>query len=73
MATKSLRKKIVYLRKQSSMNRRDFSRETGLSYHTILAIELGRTAVPQIDTLVRIAKGLAMTVDELLAGTEFDI
>jgi len=72
MVKVTLAAKIRKIRKEKKMNRRDLSNATQVSYHTLLAIELGRTQVPQIDTLVKIAKVYSMGVDELIKDTEFD-
>lgn len=64
--------KIRELRLEKGLNRRDLSKQTGISYHTLLAIELERTGVPQVDTLVRIAKFFKISIDELIKGTQFD-
>jgi transcriptional regulator with XRE-family HTH domain len=72
MVKVTLAEKIRKIRKERRMNRRDLSNATQVSYHTLLAIELSRTKVPQVDTLVRIAKVYGIGMDELVKDTEFD-
>ncbi len=57
--------KISYLRKQKGLSQLDLSLQTGLTTRTISRIECGDVD-PKYLTLVKIAKGLNITLTDLL-------
>ncbi|HEX9722211.1 MAG TPA: helix-turn-helix transcriptional regulator [Candidatus Paceibacterota bacterium] len=53
-------------RKKKGISQDKLSKLAGVTYNTIIKIESGATLNPRVDTLRLIAKGLGVTVDNLL-------
>lgn len=67
-----LHEKIRQLRIQNGYSRNSFAKAIGTNSTHLYYIESHKRPNPQLASVVRIAKGLGMTMDELLQGTEFD-
>ncbi len=59
--------RVAYLRKSKKMSQLDLSLEAGVTKNYICDLEHGRRN-PSLLTLEKIAKGLGVSVDELLKG-----
>lgn len=59
---------IKKYRKKKGISQDKLSKLAGVTYNTIIKIESGATLNPRVDTLRLIAKGLGVTVDNLLNG-----
>ena len=59
---------IKKYRKKKGISQDKLSKLAGVTYNTIIKIESGATLNPRVDTLRLIAKGLSVTVDNLLNG-----
>ena len=57
---------IKKYRKKKGISQDKLSKLAGVTYNTIIKIESGATLNPRVDTLRLIAKGLGVTVDNLL-------
>lgn len=59
---------IKKYRKKKGISQDKLSKLAEVTYNTIIKIESGATLNPRVDTLRLIAKGLGVTVDDLLNG-----
>ena len=59
---------IKKYRKKKGISQVKLSKLAGVTYNTIIKIESGATKNPRVETLRLIAKGLGVTVDDLLNG-----
>jgi len=59
---------IKKYRKKKGISQDKLSKLAGVTYNTIIKIESGATKNPRVETLRLIAKGLGVTVDDLLNG-----
>lgn len=70
MAAKKNRSKIgeniKKYRLKLGMSQDALSKKANLAFHTIAKIESGSTSDPRIETLKKIAKGLNVSVDDLI-------
>lgn len=57
---------IKKYRKKKGISQDKLSKLAGVTYNTIIKIESGATLNPRVDTLRLIAKGLGVTVDNLI-------
>ena len=57
---------IKKYRKKKGISQDKLSKLAGITYNTIIKIESGATLNPRVDTLRLIAKGLGVTVDNLI-------
>jgi transcriptional regulator with XRE-family HTH domain len=61
-----LRKNLRTRRTKLGLSRKAFAKRAKLSVFTIVDIELRRIDNPKITTVVKLAKALGITIDELL-------
>lgn len=61
-------KRIRRLRKKKGYSQEKLARLSDISYNTIVKIESGESRHPTIQTIAGIAKGLDISVDELIKG-----
>lgn len=59
-------KNIVRLRKQKEWSQEKLAVESKISYNTIIKIERGGIANPKIETVIKLADALSVSVDELV-------
>jgi len=64
----TLGKYIRALREAEGVSREKLARRADIATHTLWRIEFDLSQ-PQLDTLIKIAAALQVSVDELLAGT----
>lgn len=62
--------RIRALRKQRKLTLKGLAQCSGVTLRGIHAIETGQVRSPRLDTLALIARGLEMTVVEMLTGVE---
>lgn len=58
--------KIQQIRKRQKLTQDELARKSDLPYTTLTKIETNVITKPSIQTVVKIAKGLDLTLDELL-------
>lgn len=68
--TNLLGKRIRALRLKKGVSIDELSRETGVSFGAIIALEHGKTKNPSMRTVYSIAAYFGMTVEQLLLGKE---
>lgn len=54
------------MREKRNLNQRELAERSGVPQPIISQIEIGLVKAPRIDTLVKLAKGLKCTVDDLI-------
>lgn len=59
-------KNLVKLRKQKGWSQEKLAVESGVSYNTIIKIERGGIENPKIETVIKLADALSVSVDELI-------
>ena len=59
-------KQIKYWREKTGLTQEGLARKAGISYNTIIKLETGGIKDPRISTIIKIAKALEITIDELL-------
>jgi len=57
---------VKRLKKEKGFSKSYLVRKTDLDYHTIAKIENGITPDPRISTVIKIAKVLAVSIDDLI-------
>ncbi len=62
----STAKNIKKFRDKLGISQDKLSKLTGVTLHTLTKIEIGATPDPRIETLKKIAKGLNVSVDDLI-------
>lgn len=61
-----LLKNLVKLREQKGWSREKLAVESGVSYNTIIKIEYGGIENPKIETVIKLARALGVTLDKLV-------
>jgi len=56
------------LRKKKSWSQERLAREAGISYQTLIKIEQDRIKTPRLDTLIKLAKALGVSLDKLVGS-----
>mgnify|MGYP001620077702 FL=1 len=62
----NLAKKVKQLREKLDLSQEKLARLADVSNNTIINIEAGKQDNPTIDTLKKVAKGLGVSVEELI-------
>ena len=63
-------KNLKKLRHKKGWTQEKLAREAGISFHTFIKIENGRTKNPKIKTLIKIAKALGVSLDKLVSSSK---
>lgn len=63
----ALKDNLKRIRKAKGITQRDLATETGLSFSMISKLESGEQSNPSLETVKKIAQGLAVPVDQLLS------
>jgi transcriptional regulator with XRE-family HTH domain len=63
-------KNLKKLRKKKGWSQEKLARESGISYQTLIKIEQGRIKNPRLDTLIKLAKALGVSIDKLLGSSK---
>ena len=61
-------KNLVKIRKQKGWSQEKLAVESEISYNTIIKIERGGIVNPKIETVIKLAKALGVSIDELVSG-----
>ena len=59
-------KNLVSFRKQKGWSQEKLAVESGISYNTIIKIERGGIKNPKIETVIKLAKALGVSLDDLV-------
>ncbi|GBD34191.1 HTH-type transcriptional regulator SutR [bacterium HR34] len=58
-------KNLKKLRQQKGWSQEKLAREAGISYQTLIKIERGYIKNPKLETLIKLAKALKVSLDDL--------
>ena len=58
--------RIKHWRKEKSMTQDALAKKADIPYTTLAKIEAGLVMNPRMDTLIKVAAGLEITIDELI-------
>jgi len=61
-------KKLKKLRNKKGWSQERLAREAGISYQTLIKIEQDRIKSPRLDTLIKLAKALGVSLDRLVGS-----
>ena len=61
-------KNLVTNRKQKNWSQEKLAVESGISYNTIIKIERGGIKNPKIETVIKLANALKISIDELVGN-----
>lgn len=61
-------KNLKKYRNKEGYSQEKLAREAGISYNTLIKIERGGIQNPKIETILKLAKALSVSVDELLGS-----
>lgn len=67
-----LNEKLRYLRNKKELSLRELQKESGVFFSVICNLEKGTAKNPQIKNICKLAVALEISLDDLIAGTEFD-
>ena len=59
-------KNLVKIREEKGWSREKLAVESGISYNTIVKIEYGSIKNPKIETVIKLADALEISLDELM-------
>lgn len=59
-------KNLAKFRKQKGWSQEKLAREADISYNTLIKIERQGIVNPKIETVIKLARALSITVDELV-------
>lgn len=59
-------KNLAKLRKQKDLTQEGLARKADISYHTIIKLENGGIKNPKIETVIKLAKALSITIDKMI-------
>ncbi len=59
-------KNLTKIRKEKSWSQEKLSREAGISYNTLIKIERNGIENPKIETVIKLAEALDVSIDELI-------
>lgn len=59
-------KNLKQLRKKKGWTQEKLAQQSGISFHTLIKIERGDIKSPRLETLLKIAKALNLSIDDLL-------
>ncbi len=59
-------KNLKQLRKKKSWTQEKLAQEAGISFHTLIKIERGDIKGPRLETLMKLAKALGVSIDDLI-------
>ncbi|MHA2039852.1 MAG: helix-turn-helix domain-containing protein [Promethearchaeota archaeon] len=63
-------KNLVKIRKQKRWSQEKMAVESGISYNTIIKIERGGIENPKIETVIKLADALDVSLDELVGRSK---
>jgi len=63
-------KNLPKLRKEKGLTQEGLARKANISYHTLIKLESGGIKNPKIETVIKLAKSLDISIDKLLRKEE---
>jgi len=63
-------KNLPKLRKKKGWSQERLAREAGISYNTLIKIERGGIKNPRLETLIKLAKTLGVSIDKLVGSQQ---
>jgi len=64
-------KNLVTLRKQKRWSQEKLAQEAGISYNTLIKLERNGIKNPKIETVIKLANALEVSLDELVGREGF--
>jgi transcriptional regulator with XRE-family HTH domain len=64
-------KNLKELRKQKGWSQERLARESNISYHTLIKLEQKSIENPKIETVIKLADALNVSLDELVGREDF--
>ena len=64
-------KNLVTLRKQKGWSQEKLAQEAGISYNTLIKVERNGIKNPKIETVIKLADALNVSLDELVGRKGF--
>lgn len=61
-------KNLVKIRKEKGLTQESLARKADISFHTLVKIESGGIKNPRIETVIKLAKALGVSIDKLIEG-----
>lgn len=61
-------KNLAKIRKEKKLTQEALARKADISYHTLIKLESGGIKNPKIETVIKIAKALDITIDKLVGA-----
>jgi len=61
-------KNLKKLRNKKGWTQERLAREAGISYNTLIKIERGGIRNPKLETLIKLAKALSVSIDDLIGS-----
>lgn len=58
-------KNLAKLRKEKKLTQEGLARKADISYHTLIKLESGGIENPKIETVIKLADALGITIDKL--------
>ena len=65
---KSCLKNLKKLRNKKGWSQERLARESGISFHTLIKIERGSIKNPKLQTLIKLARALGVSLDKLVGS-----
>lgn len=59
-------KNLAKIRKEKGWSQEKLAQEAGVSYNTLIKIERGGIKNPKIETVIKLAKALDISIDKLI-------
>ncbi len=63
--------KIQILRLKKGISQKQFSKESGIPFYTIVSLEYDRTKIPLITTVIKLAHYFKLSIIEIIEGVDF--
>lgn len=57
---------IRKLRESKKISRKELVKLSGISWHNLVSIEIGRNNDPKLSTLLKVSQALKVTIDKLI-------
>ena len=64
-------KNLIMLRKQKGWSQERLAQEAGISYNTLIKVERNGIKNPKIETVIKLADALEVSLDELVGREGF--
>jgi len=64
-------KNLSKIRKEKGLTQEGLARKADISYHTLVKIESGGIENPKIETVIKLANALEVSIDKLIGKGKF--